>query len=122
MDETTNYLEECFLEQLRALPRSSILILNPQRFHQVLQALRLLTNCLRVGGNSFTVQIELVPEHGAAAVRVEAEDLIVDTPILFAASMIHADNFEIYPLLNGSYRLALQFFDVLVPVWEEGRE
>jgi len=47
---------------------------------------------------------------------VETEDIVVHDIYLFAKAIAAANNFEIYPLVNGKLRLSLMFYYMFVGI------
>ena len=59
------------------------------------------------------VDVKIIPEFNIGSISVELPELSVDLTQAFADIIVGADNFEIYPLVNGNIRLDITFQSVL---------
>lgn len=107
---------EGLVEILKRAPKSTAQMLNFQVYVNMVAAKKGLDMLLQECGDDGSVQIKLSPEFSCGSVTVDMDSLEVFKPKLFAVATEKADNFEFYALTNGKIRLALMFYDALMPV------
>jgi len=108
-DETQAFAAvDALCEYLREhQPRAQVL--NLERYSEMCLAKTLLEEVLAKAGYSVKLSVQYIPMLQHAALSAELDDFEVSDPLLFAAVLQLADNFEVYPLLNGRVRIAFSF-------------
>ena len=109
--------EEDWLAALAQLHRSTVRVVNPPRYRQVMTTLRILQDAARETGAS--LHFEPMEDLGCASISMEAAEFVFRAPFLHAftaAALLWADNLEVYPLENGELRLSLMFYRVFLPL------
>lgn len=102
---------DMLVEWVRAnAPRTQML--NVPRYGEVVLAKARLDRLLAEIGAG-PCSLELQPLFGVASLLVELEDLEVGNISDFTEVVRQANNFEIYPLVNGKIQLAITFFSVM---------
>lgn len=104
------------VETLRRCPKPVAQALNFSVFTNMIAAKIGLDILRRECGDEGVVKIEFSPNYSSGSVSVEMDSLEVYKPKLFAEVIEHADNFEFYPLVSGKIKLALIFYNALIPV------
>ena len=123
MNEQEIYNDEATLDALldciRHLPKPSIKLLNFERYLEMLECADNLQKLLFETHTDATLTTEL--EHGfnLGCISVELPELTIPHPQSFAGVVSKADNFEIYPLVDGRLRLDITFYNVLAGYYEE---
>lgn len=90
-------------------------IINPKRWRELLLAKEALNDLLKQNGEG-SAEITYFPEFLSASISAEVESLEVHDFAAFQIAMVKANNFEIYPLVNGKLRIAFMFNRVMFPV------
>lgn len=110
-DEALEEWFDQFVEHLKSLRRDSIKILNLSRYRQLIMAKkRLLCLLSQDGAEDTVVSVQMNPEMGYGALRMEAPIFLTERIPSFFAAVATADNMEIYPLTDGTLRMALMFY------------
>lgn len=103
-----DYLTEVF----ESLPKPAIQIIDPKRYREMMHAKQLLE--LAFDGED-EVDVELHELGSCGSLSVESDSLEVCKMSVFAKAALLADNFEMYPLVNGKIRFSMMFYGVLMP-------
>lgn len=98
---------------LASLPRESVKLLNVPKYKQMLIAASELKDLLRMYGESGEIEINLHREFNMGSITAEIPSFTVREPELFIRVVKEADNFEVYPLLNGNIKIGISFQSVL---------
>lgn len=102
---------DALIEHIQALPcRDRVRIISPRRIAQFVMARDALTRVAEeVDG---TLSLETREDEGWGVIRLEAADLGWSRGCYFPSELLLVDNFEIYPLANGSLRMSAMFLDL----------
>lgn len=90
-------------------------VINPKRWCELLLAKEALNDLLKQNGDG-SAEITYFPEFLSASISAEVESLEVQDFTAFQIAMVKANNFEIYPLVNGKLRIAFMFSRLMLPV------
>lgn len=90
-------------------------MINPKRWRELLLAKEALNDLLKQNGEG-SVEITYFPEFLSASISAEVESLEVQDFTAFQIAMVKANNFEIYPLVNGKLRIAFMFNRLMLPI------
>ena len=96
-----------------SLPKSTLKMINPNKYVLMLKTASDLANLLKENTESGEVNIEVDETFNSGYVSVQLEYLIIESPTVYANIIKNADNFEICPLTNGNIQLDLTFHSVL---------
>ena len=114
-DEEKFPVLEAMCQLMRMTPDRTKL-LEVERWKEMLTAKEILEEILREMGEETAVRIQMELSFSAAALTVELEDFYVLKPEKFVEIIRLADNFEIYPLLNGGMRMGFMFYRMMKTV------
>lgn len=98
---------------LASLPQESVKLLNIPKYKQMLIAASRLKDLLCMSGESGEIEINLHREFNMGSIIAEIPSFTVREPALFLELIKEADNFEIYPLVNGNIKIGISFQSVL---------
>ena len=104
---------EGMLALLASLPQESVKLLNVPKYKQMLIAASRLKDLLCMSGESGEIEINLHREFNMGSITAEIPSFTVREPALFVEVIKEADNFEIYPLVNGNIKIGISFQSVL---------
>lgn len=100
-------------------PKDRIEIINPKRVEELNHTYKVMRDI--VSESSPDAKFECVfskIRDGSSVIRIETDELCVDRRTLkdFLSALSKADNFEIYPLIDGNIKIAIVFEGVLKSV------
>lgn len=104
---------EALVEYIKCLPKATVKMINPPRYRLLMRTASQLTDLLRRTEPEGELNIEIDDTLNLGSISVELESLTIEEPLTFADVIYKADNFEIYPLVNGKIRLDITFHGVL---------
>lgn len=116
MGEYEEEYDDCLegmLAFLASLPQESVKLLNVPKYKQMLIAASRLKDLLCMSGESGEIEINLHREFNMGSITAEIPSFTVREPALFVEVIKEADNFEIYPLVNGNIKIGISFQSVL---------
>lgn len=116
-----NYFEEneyettfdALVDYIKCLPKATVKMINPSQYRLLMRTASQLTDLLRRNEPEGELNIEIDDTLNLGSISVELDSLTVEEPLAFADVIYKADNFEIYPLVNGKIRLDITFQGVL---------
>lgn len=117
MEEHEEEYDDCLdslLPFFASLPHKSVKLLNVPKYKQMLTAASLLQDLLCMSTESGEIEINLHPEFNMGSITTEIPSLTVYEPKLFTELVKWADNFEIYPLINGNFKIGIAFQSALI--------
>lgn len=83
------------------------------KYKQMLVAASKLKTLLCISGESGEIEVNLHREFNMGTITAEIKSLTVHETTLFTEMIKDADNFEIYPLVNGNIKIGIAFQSVL---------
>lgn len=104
--ETENAFLDGLIEMLESLPKPAIQIAVPKRVREMMCAKRLLECAF--GADEVEVELHFLGSCGSLCFECDALEIHKLTPFVQAVRL--ANNFEIYPLINGKVRFAMMFY------------
>lgn len=116
MEDLEEEHDDCLdglLAFLASLPQESVKLLNIPKYKQMLIAASRLKDLLCMSGESGEIEINLHREFNMGSITAEIPSFTVREPALFLELIKEADNFEIYPLVNGNIKIGISFQSVL---------
>lgn len=116
MEDLEEEYDDCLdglLAFLASLPQESVKLLNIPKYKQMLIAASRLKDLLCMSGESGEIEINLHREFNMGSITAEIPSFTVREPALFLELIKEADNFEIYPLVNGNIKIGISFQSVL---------
>lgn len=116
MEDLEEEYDDCLdglLAFLASLPQQSVKLLNVPKYKQMLIAASRLKDLLCLSGESGEIEINLHREFNMGSITAEIPSFTVREPALFIELVKEADNFEIYPLVNGNIKIGISFQSVL---------
>ena len=116
MEDLEEEYDDCrdgLLAFLASLPQQSVKLLNVPKYKQMLIAASRLKDLLCLSGESGEIEINLHREFNMGSITAEIPSFTVREPALFIELVKEADNFEIYPLVNGNMKIGISFQSVL---------
>lgn len=96
-----------------AIPKESIKLLNVAKYRQMLVSASKLKDLLCLSGEVGEIEVNLHREFNMGTITAEINSLTVHEITLFAEMIKEADNFEIYPLVNGNIKIGIAFQSLL---------
>ena len=114
-DEYEEY-DDCLNELLaffESLPKESVKLLDVSKYKRMLVAASKLKTLLCISGESGEIEVNLHREFNMGTITAEIKSLTVHETTLFTEMIKDADNFEIYPLVNGNIKIGIAFQSVL---------
>lgn len=108
LDGLMNFIEE--------LPQAKLKVLNLERYKMMMKTAAKLTSVLQKNNPDGEITIDVNEKFNLGYISVELDSLTITSPALFAELICRADNFEVYPLVNGNVRLDITFQRVLKSV------
>lgn len=115
-----NYEEENYDDALNALldfinhlPKDKVKMINFEQYKNMMQTAVELTNLLVEAKEQGELEIEIRDTFNMGSISTELDDLLVMNTKAFAAMIEKADNFEIYPKINGKIQMNITFQSVL---------
>jgi len=108
---------DAFIECLKEMPRSEVLILNPHRVNQMRFSCAAIKKAMREHNRraKFVCKQSDI-ESSMGYVDVEAEDIGIEDTEWFARAAEFASNTEIYPLKANKIRMTFTFHGLLTPL------
>lgn len=107
---------EALVGFMNSLPKSTIKILNVERYQQMLQTAAKLTDLLKESYLDGEINIEVDQIFNIGSINIELNSLEINNTDIFAELIRRADNFEVCPLTNGNVELNIVFQSVLKSV------
>lgn len=104
---------DALVEMLKKSENGRVKVVNPMRYAQLRKAAADLKVLLHETTEEFEMEVKTDPLFNYGAITVELENMCVANPIAFAQAVCAADNFEVYPLVNGKIRMDITFHAVL---------
>lgn len=108
-DEEVFEVIDALIELIKRQPVPPLKYPNIMKYRAMMRSAEKLQALLKDEG----VNVEITPEFNIGSISVELPELSVELTQAFADIIAGADNFEIYPLLNGNIRLDITFQSVL---------
>ena len=112
-EEEPNDCLEGLLAFFAAIPKETTKLLNVPKYREMLDAASHLKDLLSQFGESGMIEINVHPEFNLGAVTAEVTSLTVENPDLLIEVLKSADNFEVYPLVNGNIKIEIAFQSVM---------
>lgn len=112
-EEEPNDCLEGLLAFFAAIPKETTKLLNVPKYREMLDAASHLKDLLSQFGESGMIEINVHPEFNLGAVTAEVTSLTVENPELLLKVLKSADNFEVYPLVNGNIKIEIAFQSVM---------
>ena len=103
-------------ELIRRMPQPKVKSLNVPRLMQLVRTAERLRRLLEKTGEPVGVELGIDELFNLGSVSVKLDMLTVFEPEEFAALIAPADNFEVYPLTDGTVRLDITFQSVLLGI------
>ena len=97
-------------------PKESVKILNIPKYKKMLAAASQLRYLLNMAGEAGKVEVDILDEFDMGSISAEITSFTVYEPVLFGELVRGADNFDIYPLVNGNIKLDIAFQSVLITI------
>lgn len=107
---------EALVGFMNSLPKSTIKMLNVERYRQMLQTAAKLTDLLKASYMEGEINIEVDQIFNIGSINIELNSLEINNTDVFAELIREADNFEVCSLTNGNVELNIVFQSVLKPV------
>lgn len=107
---------EYFIDYINSLPQSTVKIINMDNYLKMLQVLKSLQNLLQKTSSEWKITFEINDKFNLGCIYLELFELSVLSPHDFAKIIDRCDNFEIYPLNNGTIRIDSAFQNVLCSI------
>lgn len=107
---------EYFIDYINSLPQSTVKIINMDNYLKMLQVLKSLQNLLQKTSSEWKITFEINDKFNLGCIYLELFELSVLIPHDFAKIIDRCDNFEIYPLNNGTIRIDIVFQNVLCSI------
>ena len=95
------------------LPKESVKLLDISKYRQMLVTASILKEVLCRSRESGEIELNLHREFNMGTITAEIKFLTVHEIRLFTEMIKDADNFEIYPLVNGNIKIGIAFQSVL---------
>ena len=112
-EEETNDCLDGLLAFFAAIPKETTKLLNVPKYREMLVAASLLKDLLSQSEESGMIEINVHPEFNLGAVTAEVTSLTAEKPELFIEILKSADNFEVYPLVNGNIKIEIAFQSIM---------
>ena len=97
-------------------PKESVKILNIPKYKKMLAAASQLRYLLNMAGEAGEVEVDILDEFDMGSISAEITSFTVYEPVLFGELVRGADNFDIYPLVNGNIKIDIAFQSVLITI------
>ena len=97
-------------------PKESVKILNIPKYKKMLAAASQLRCLLNMAGEAGEVEVDILDEFDMGSISAEITSFTVYEPLLFGDLVRGADNFDIYPLVNGNIKIDIAFQSVLITI------
>ena len=104
---------EALLDFLNCLPKNKVKIINFDRYKIMMQTAAELKDILAETNEQGELEIDICDMFNAGSIKTELDELTVLDTKQFSAMIAKADNFEIYPKINGKIQLNITFQSVL---------
>lgn len=101
LDGLMNFIEE--------LPQATLKVLNLERYKMMMEVAAKLTSALQENNPDGEITIDVNEKFNLGYISVELDSLTITSPVLFAELICRADNFEVYPLINGKIKFDITF-------------
>lgn len=113
--------DEMFLERIADLARKSLqpkaIIVDPAKFSHMMGVTKKLLDTINEDESNIEVKFDIHYMGTSAFISFELDELVVRQTSKFGFALSSADNFEIYPLINGGLRFSMAFHSMLVNVY-----
>ena len=123
MDNDFDWENDEFIDSLLTyfdcMSEGTVKMIDFNRYARVLKTAMELKHILAETKEQGRIDIDLDEQFNMGVISTQLDDLTVTNPARFAAMIAGADNFEIYPRIDGKLHLNITFQSVLKTIGKE---